>query len=226
MDALQGQDPAAEGLQPNMDRNSNNAVIVFQKNLILGKVKTRLAKTIGNEAALDIYRSLINITYSELSQLKDVDILVYLSDYVEELPFDIKGKNYKIFAQKGSDLGDRMKNAFEETLANGYQKCVIIGTDCPDLSMKEIQQAIDHLATHDVVFGPAEDGGYYLLGKKEILPFLMQNINWSTSEVLATSIERLKNEKLSYKLLEKLGDIDTEKDWKNYKLRKANEQLP
>lgn len=219
-------DLAVEEPRHNMERKSKNVIIVFQKNLILGKVKTRLAKTIGNEEALNIYKSLIRTTYSELSKLKDADIVVYLSDYVEELPFDIKGKNYSIFAQHGLDLGERMKHAFEETFALGYEKCLIIGTDCPELSMKEMQSAIDNLSNHDVVFGPAEDGGYYLMGKKKLIPSLLQGINWSTDEVLSKSIEKIEKENLTLKLLERLGDIDTEKDWKNYKLRKANEQLP
>lgn len=222
----QVQVPAVEGQLPNMERTSKNAVIVFQKNLQKGKVKTRLAKTMGDEEALEIYKSLIKITYHQLSKLKDADILIYLSEYVEELPFDIMGKNYQIFAQNGSDLGQRMRNAFDETFAKGYQKCLIIGTDCPEIGMQELQKAYDHLATCDVVFGPAKDGGYYLLGKKTPIPLLLDGIKWSTDEVLSKSIEKVENEKLTYALLSTLGDIDTENDWKNFKAKKSNEQLP
>lgn len=226
MAVLPEQDPVVEGLQHNMATSSKNAIIVFQKNLISGKVKTRLAKTLGDEVAMEIYRSLIKSTYDEISKLKEVDIFIYLSDYVEELPFDIKGKIYKIHAQKGKDLGERMNEAFKDCFDHGYEKCLIIGTDCPEITAQDLQLALDKLYFKDLVIGPAEDGGYYLLGIKKHTPSLFESINWSTDQVMTSTIQKAEEQGLSYDKLKTLNDIDTEEDWKLYKLKKTNEQLP
>jgi rSAM/selenodomain-associated transferase 1 len=224
--ALPEQGPVVEELQHNMITKTKNAVIVFQKNLVAGRVKTRLAKTLGNDEALEIYKSLIKTTYLEIGQLKDVDIFIYLSDYVEELPFDIKGKSYQILAQEGKDLGERMKNAFRDCFGKGYQKCIIIGTDCPEISTKDMQLAFDKLSYKDIIIGPAADGGYYLLGLKKETPALFESINWSTAEVLSSTTHRAEGQNLSFEKLRTLNDIDTEKDWKLYNLKIKNEQLP
>jgi uncharacterized protein len=194
---------------------NQKAIIVFQKNLVLGKVKTRLAVDLGKEKTLDIYRHLVISTYKVLQSLKDTEIFIFFSDYIEELPLDTS-LNFTGYLQKGNDLGERMLNAFSEVFDKGHQSIVIIGTDCPYLTKEILMDAFDILEEDDVVLGPAKDGGYYLLGMKTVIPELFKNIPWSTDKVLDLSLDVIRSQKLSFRLLPFLSDIDTLEDWENY----------
>jgi len=141
---------------------SKNLVMVFTRNPELGKVKTRLAKTIGNESALNIYKFLLNHTEIAIRGI-NCDKAVYYSIKVRNN--DIWDKTvYQKHQQKGNDLGERMHNAFREAFSKGYKKVVIVGSDLYDLEAKDINYAFEQLSKCDVVIGPAVDGGYYLLG--------------------------------------------------------------
>lgn len=192
---------------------NQNAVIVFQKNAELGKVKTRLAATLGDQQALDIYRHLIDKTYSQLSGISDADIFVYFSEFHEKSSLKIP---HQTAVQKGVDLGERMKSAFEEVFAKGYKRVILIGTDCPDIETNILNQALQELLSNDAVFGPALDGGYYLIGLKEVYSEIFENIPWSTDKVLQLTEKQLNKRKLTYSLLKPLRDIDTPDDWESY----------
>jgi rSAM/selenodomain-associated transferase 1 len=194
-----------------------NAIIVFQKNLVLGKVKTRLAVDLGKEETLDIYRQLIDATYKALQPLKNTEIFIFFSDYIEELPSDVPF-NFTGYLQKGNDLGERMLNAFTGVFKKGYESIVIIGTDCPYLNKEILNNAFKILEENDVALGPAKDGGYYLLGLKTVIPELFKNIPWSTDKVLELSVDVIRSKKLSFRLLPLLSDIDTLEDWKDFKI--------
>jgi hypothetical protein len=188
----------------------NNLLMVFAKNPDLGKVKTRLAKTIGPEKALAVYLKLLEHTHAVADKIF-ADKAVFYSDRVEE--FDILDY-YKFpkFLQKGDDLGERMDRAFGEAFAQGYQKVVIIGSDCYELTSEIVSEAFDLLETYNVVLGPAKDGGYYLLGMDRHYSHLFRNKNWSTPDVLLDTLLDIKKMKKSYTLLPTLNDIDEEKD--------------
>jgi rSAM/selenodomain-associated transferase 1 len=187
-----------------------NAVIIFTKNPEAGKVKTRLAATIGNDAALSVYVQLLSRTVSITNQLP-VDKFVFYSNHI--MQEDIWNNNHFFKqVQSGHDLGERMKNAFTDIFKKDYEKIVIIGTDCPDLNPNIILNAFARLDFHDVVIGPAEDGGYYLLGMKQIHPQLFENISWSTDAVLSETQIKCDDLQLDYHLLPMLKDIDEEKD--------------
>jgi len=186
-----------------------NALIVFQKNEVLGKVKSRLAVTIGEEKALNVYRMLLDLTYSQVAKLSSSDIFVYYSDEIGDRSFHFPVTKR---IQKGQNLGHRMAVAFEEVFLSGYQKTVIIGTDCPEISAELLEQAFGVLDQKDAVIGPALDGGYYLLGMCRFNESLFQNMPWSSSEVTAQTIEKLNLHKISFGLLKTLRDIDTEED--------------
>ncbi|PSL07975.1 TIGR04282 family arsenosugar biosynthesis glycosyltransferase [Cecembia rubra] len=194
----------------------NTAIIVFQKNPVLGRVKTRIAKQLGDEKALEIYRILVQKTHEQLSLVPDSDIFLYYSDYLEDVSW--KPKHGKIFfrLQKGNDLGEKMRCAFEDVFSEGYQKVIIIGTDCPEISPSLLTDAATLLDLNEVVFGPAMDGGYYLLGLKKLHEGLFEKIPWSTDSVMELSIQYLKSNNISYQTLVLLSDIDTEEDWKAY----------
>ncbi len=190
--------------------SNSTAILVFQKNPVPGKVKTRLAATLGNERALEIYEELVGHTHRVLEQVDDADIFVYMSDSDEVYHFN---PSFQVKLQKGIDLGARMQHAFEVTFQLGYKRVLIIGTDCPGISPKLLHEAIELLSGNQVTIGPAKDGGYYLLGMDGFYPFLFENIAWSTSEVLDQTLQIAKNNTLGFSLLKKLRDIDTEADY-------------
>lgn len=188
----------------------NNLLMVFAKNPELGKVKTRLARTIGDQKALEIYLKLLEHTYA-IANKTFADKAIFYSNKIEE--FDILDY-YKFpkFLQKGDDLGERMDRAFGEAFGQHYEKVVIIGSDCYDLTSDIVEDAFALLNDHNVVIGPALDGGYYLLGMDRHYSHLFRGKKWSTPDVLLDTILDAKKLKLSYSLLPTLSDIDEEKD--------------
>lgn len=187
---------------------ANNALIIFTRNPDLGKVKTRLASTIGDEKALEIYKELLLHTMETTKNI-DGDVFVLYDKKIEEN--DIwPNETYHKFVQSGEDLGEKMQNAFQKLFDLKYQNCIIIGSDLFDLNEKLISDAFQILDLNDVVIGPAEDGGYYLLGLKKIIPEIFKNKKWGTSSVFKDTIKDLENLKIEY--TKKLNDIDTFED--------------
>ena len=186
-----------------------NALIIFVKNLIKGHVKTRLAATLGNEVAMDIYRQLLKNAHDKIQSL-EIDKIVFYSEFIED---DIwQNDLFQKEIQEGNDLGERMKNAFKSSFTAGYKNVVIIGTDCPGINKNILEDAFLKLNNSDIVIGTATDGGYYLLGMKKVHSFLFHNIEWSTDSVFQQTIELCNRNHLSYFLLPELSDIDEEKD--------------
>jgi rSAM/selenodomain-associated transferase 1 len=194
---------------------SREALIIFQKNLELGKVKTRLGKDLGDETALEIFKKLCTRTYIESDRLAQKKFLFY-SSFIPEAPEWSIG-NSEPRVQKGEDLGKRMLLAISEVLEEGYEKAVLIGTDCPEISTEILEKSFRALDQHEVVLGPAEDGGYYLIGMKQPISKLFENIPWSTEQVLPKTLEILKSKGISYSLLPTLSDLDTLEDWERFK---------
>ena len=194
---------------------NKDLLIVFVKNSVLGKVKTRLAKDIGDEAAFEVYKTLVSKTEEATKQVT-IDKHIYFSDTIEEIGWNHDFKTI----QQGHDLGERMKNAFKDGFDKDFENIVLIGSDLPDISMTIIQQAFELLKTNDTVFGPAKDGGYYLVGMKRLHKNLFNNIPWSTSKVFEETMKVLQSQSISVGLLETLNDIDTLKDLKNSSIYK------
>ena len=191
---------------------SRNLLLIFTRNPELGKAKTRLAKSVGDETALEIYKFLLNKT-KEVTQSLKCDKAVYYSIKVREN--DIwDSKVYQKHQQKGEDLGIRMQNAFQNSFDVGYEKVMIIGSDLYDLTPEIIEDAFVKLNTNDVVIGPAEDGGYYLLGMKILQPNIFQNKKWGTSSVRKETLSDLKDKKVH--LLQELNDVDVIEDIENH----------
>ena len=198
-----------------------NAIIIFVRNPVSGKVKTRLAKTIGDDKALLIYQLLLEHTRQVTGNLH-CDKFVYYSDHIDEND-DWKNGLYKKRLQSAGDLGERMANAFETLFTSGYQRLVIIGSDCLDLNSDLINEAFNRLSEVNVVFGPSTDGGYYLLGLKvPYPPGLFENKSWSTDTVLPDSLKTLEATGTSYQLLIPLNDIDEESDLPASLLKRVN----
>ena len=186
---------------------NKNLLIVFVKNSVLGNVKTRLAKTIGNVGAFNIYNELVAITEKASSET-NADKHIYFSDEVENSNW----KNDKKFVQKGADLGIRMQNAFQNGFDLGYENIILIGSDLPSISKEIIETGFDKLQQNDLVFGPAEDGGYYLIGMSKMNPSIFENKPWSKSELLAITLQELNAQKQSVAKIKTLNDIDTFED--------------
>ena len=184
------------------------ALIIFVRNPVLGKVKTRIAATIGDENALAIYKHLLQYT-KQIVSLVDVTKHIF---YADELNGNDLWDGNEKYLQSGVDLGDRLKNAFNCVFAKGYSKVIIIGSDCFELTPDILNSAFDKLNRSDIVIGPAKDGGYYLLGMGKPNPYLFDNIQWSTNRVLHETIEIMRENNLSFSLLTELNDIDEAKD--------------
>lgn len=195
-------------------------IIVFVKNIKLGKVKTRLAKTIGNQGAFEIYSELVKITEKVTTQI-NTDKRIYFSDAI----LDTKWNGFEKFVQKGEDLGSRMKSAFKKGFEDGYERIVLIGSDLPDINANHIHNAFEALQDSETVFGPAFDGGYYLLGLSKTYDCIFDNKPWSQSNLLDETLEELENQNISYKNLETLNDIDTFEDLIASAFYKSNVEL-
>lgn len=188
--------------------NTKNCILIFTRNLKLGKVKTRLAKTIGDEKALEIYQFLVQKT-KQISDQVQVKKRVYYDQSITENDF-WNSEDYQKFLQKGTDLGSRMYQAFLQAFQSDFEKVIIIGSDLYDLTPKIISEAFQELDKSDVVIGPAEDGGYYLLGMKVLHPLIFKNKNWGTDSVRKETLADLKEKKVF--LLEELNDVDIFED--------------
>ena len=185
-------------------------LLIFVKNPEAGKVKTRLAKTVGPENALTIYKHLLQHTHDVTEPLA-AEKIVYYSRNVEE--FDLfESHHFEKARQSGGDLGERMLNAFTNAFRAGYHRAVIIGSDCYELTTEILEQAYQALDESNVVVGPAKDGGYYLLGMQNLYPELFQNKKWSTEDVILDTLLDLKNLDLTYTMLPPLSDVDHEED--------------
>lgn len=185
-------------------------VIVFAKNIVKGKVKTRLAKTQGDDFAYNVYTRLVDITEKESTQVDSADVHVYFSDQIvpERWP------NQEKFVQQGESLGDRMKHAFQQGFAAGYERIIGVGADLPDLSSEVMREGLNSLTQSDTVFGPSDDGGYYLIGMRTMIPQIFENKPWSTEALLEITRNELNELGYSCTLLGTLNDVDTIEDLK------------
>ncbi len=195
-------------------------LIVFVKNIQTGNVKTRLAKNIGHIGASEIYKELVSITVNVAATI-DVEKQIYFSDTIE----DNNWENMTKKIQFGEDLGERMKNAFSAGFVSGFGSIVLIGSDLPDISKKLINSAFRALENTKIVFGPAQDGGYYLIGMNNLYNTVFENKPWSKSNLLKITLQHLIQNNINYHLLETLNDIDTYEDLVASNFYKNNKKI-
>ena len=189
---------------------SINHLIIFVKNPELGKVKTRLARTIGDEKALYIYKLLLEQTFQvTLPVLAEKKL--YYSEFVQNMD-QFNDLVYEKHIQKGDGLGDKMYNAMKHSFGEWAGKVVLIGSDCFELNSGIIEEAFKALEESDYVLGPAKDGGYYLIGMKELNLEIFQNKEWSAENVFLDTLLDIKNQEKSHYLLPTLSDVDIEED--------------
>jgi rSAM/selenodomain-associated transferase 1 len=197
-------------------------LLIFAREPVLGRVKTRLAADIGPAAALATYRELLALTAAAVAAAQ-VPATVWLAE-APALPAEPTQPRPEWPAlpwrvQPPADsLGERMRHAFAEAFAAGAARVLIIGTDCPGLTAALLLRALDQLATHDLVVGPAADGGYYLLGMSELQADLFASKQWSTDTVLADTLADAARLGLRVAQLPTLTDVDSARDldaWRN-----------
>jgi len=193
----------------------NDILLLLIRNPRLGKVKTRLARTVGDAEALHIYRILLEKTRQAALGVQAERWLFY-SDFMETGD-DWPETHFQKKVQSGGDLGDRMEQAFQQAFDAGAGKVLIIGSDCPGLTGLLLQEAFDRLDNADFVLGPTPDGGYYLLGMKDLDVSVFRGIVWSTDTVRTSTLEKIQAAGKTCSLLPELSDVDTEADWLTYK---------
>ena len=197
-----------------MQNPGKQHLIVFAKPPVSGKVKTRLARQVGDTKAVEIYRQLLDRTFLLLESLQEImQCTIAWTDLGDDISHNEK---FQHWLQPTGNLGEKMAWAVHKSLNSGSGKVVIIGVDCPTLTVDNITNAFEALDHTQVVLGPAEDGGYYLVGSTQDFPALFPDIKWGTNEVLQQTIESLKNSGISFHLLEKKYDIDTISDWERW----------
>lgn len=196
-------------------------LIVFAREPLPGKVKTRLAASLGDQHASRLYENMLQQVLETTRQLRDIETIVFWACEEESLQMLTGRYQCNSRSQSPGDLGQRMQAACAEMFSEGSTVCCIIGSDAPDLPMPYILEAYRLLEMQhsDVVFGPSRDGGYYLLGLCQVLPALFTNISWSSSEVLEQSLAAAKDSGLSTALLPEWQDIDTVEDLRAYQER-------
>lgn len=197
--------------------NSKSALGIFFRIPESGKVKKRLAEQIGDELALKAYQAMLYETMKKVETLEGIDIYGFYEGNLQisvELP-----TTFTYIPQIGKDLGQRMSNAVAYLFEKGYGKVVLIGSDSPDLPFKFITEAFRLLSLHEIVIGPARDGGYYLIGMNKPLNLIFNNISWGSDEVLKKTLLMTKKANIKYSLLPEWYDIDDLeglKQWKYY----------
>lgn len=193
-------------------KSQDNLLLIFTRNPELGKVKSRLAKSIGQKNALDIYKKLLQHTHDVVIQSNATKRVGYSETIGKD---DIWHHTlFEKFAQEGHDLGQRIESAFKQAFSDGYKKVIIIGSDLYDLRPYHLEQAFQSLSEHQAVVGPAKDGGYYLLGMTALIPTVFTHKKWGEDTVLKDTLKDL--EAFSVAILEELNDIDYVEDLEPY----------
>jgi uncharacterized protein len=203
-----------------MKRLSTNVFIVFVRAPRPGKVKTRLARTLGDERAAEFYRLCTDSVVKEINRLpRQWERYIFYAESVNSSEMNrLLGLGFKATVQEGKGLGERLENAFSRAFESGARKVVIVASDVPDLSAEIMEEAIDGLENSDVAIGPCYDGGYYLIGMKELHKELFTGISWGTERVYGQTLDAAESNGLTIFQMPILIDVDTEADLRRWLL--------
>ncbi len=208
---------------------NEKALIIFARQPIPGKVKTRLTPPLSPRQAASLYHFMLTDIMSRTEALEGVDrVLFYSGGEGAERYFQENCPGLPLHQQKGPDLGSMMEEAFSRVFADGYRTVAIIGSDCPDLPVSFICEAFRLLADgpSEAVFGPAEDGGYYLLAMKRVHRELFHGVSWGNGHVLRESLEKAGAMGLHVSRLPVWGDVDTFEDLTRLLKRGCSDSAP
>lgn len=185
---------------------------VFAKYWDPGTVKTRLALTIGDAAAAEIYRSLLTTTLRRCEAVEAIRILACWPPERQPEMMTLTHGRWCVEQQSKGDLGARMQHFFEKRLESPDSRAVLIGSDSPQIPLQRIEAAFVALASSPVVIGPSEDGGYYLIGATRVIPEMFADIDWSSDQVMHQTVNQLKSTGAPYAVLPTEYDIDEQAD--------------
>jgi hypothetical protein len=209
---------------------SSERLIVFTRYPQPGKTKTRLIPALGAEGAAQLQRAMTEYTLAQAALLSDaVSVEVWFAGGDRQLMQTWLGSQLAYHPQPDGDLGYRMQEAFEVAFAAGYERVITIGIDCPELSSAVMQRALDVLQSHDLVLGPATDGGYYLIGLSRFIPDLFVGVDWGTVAVLSQTVAIAQRLGLAIAYLDPLTDVDCPEDlvvWERQQLQALSSSVP
>ncbi len=199
---------------------------IFAKYWQPGKVKTRLGQSIGNAAAADIYRLMLEVLTERLRQVADVNTIVYAPRERRSEFEELSQGEWHLEAQSDGDLGHRLSDFVKRAIArNEDQRVVLVGSDAPELTPKLVRHALDLLDQSSVVLGPSDDGGYYLIAMRGLQP-VFDGIPWSTPEVFDATVGRLQQCNIPWAQLPVHQDIDTVFNLGDWILRMQQSKRP
>lgn len=192
--------------------NNEKALIIIAKYPGNDNVKTRLKGLMSHEKRIELYIYLLNQTLKKLGSITGVDTFIAFTPEDSEAYFS--RFNIELIPLYEGDLGASMFSAFKEVFESGYHKAALVGADIPDLSESIILNAFDVLTSNDLVYGPAKDGGYYLVGMNKLIKEVFENVPWSSAQTLKKSLDQAKQFGYTVGFTETLSDIDTIEDVK------------
>lgn len=190
------------------------ALIIMTRVPVAGETKTRLMSDLTGEECVIFHEACLRDLIQIQGKIK-IPTYIYYSGFLTENFVSIFHEKVKFIPQEGSDLGERMAQAFRQTLIS-HKHVVMLGSDVPNLRVPHLEKAFETLESKDLVLGPALDGGYYLIGMNTFHPELFKGITWGEAEVLEKTLERVQGKGLSYSLLERMRDLDTFEDLAEY----------
>lgn len=199
-------------------------LLVFVKYPRKGTVKLRLSVDLDEDIVKELYRCFVHDTLVTAQKIKVQLRICFFPPHEKEKFQEWLSHSLVFIPQKGSDLGERMKQCFTETFLEGFQRVVLIGSDSPDLPVTLLEQAFQELHTHDLVLGPSSDGGYYLIGFQatSFEPSVFEDVQWGTASVLAQTLQKIHDTKKDYRLLPQWSDVDTLDDLNHLLKRNRN----
>lgn len=196
-----------------MEKSNENAVILFARDPILGQVKTRLSPSLNNETILKLYICFLKDSLAKIQQMGHADGFVGVSPENHSGFFNGReSSGMTLFSQRGKTLGDKMRQAFIDRFAQGYNKAAIIGSDSPSLPVSYIKKAFD--SEKDLVLGPSTDGGFYLIAMKGKVSEVFSGVDWGTDKVLSEMLDRVVAGGFSFDVLPVWYDVDLPGDLK------------
>lgn len=195
------------------------ALVIFAKAPVPGRVKTRLCPPLTPDEAATLHGSFVLDTLERTKAaiikgrlLLDRFLACYPSASVAFFKILEERHGVRLLEQMGDDLGQRMHRVFTDLFGLGYRQVFIMGTDLPTLPLSVYQQAVSLIESHDLVLGPATDGGYYLIGLRRSVPELFTDVPWSTPDVLAVTRRNASTLGLTVGLLKEWRDVDVADD--------------
>jgi rSAM/selenodomain-associated transferase 1 len=208
---------------------AHQAVLVFCKPPVAGRVKTRLIGALSAREAAAVHVACARDTVATVNGVRGAQKWLYVAaDRATARRVGKRlriGRDWKVVTQRGADLGERMRNALEEQLRAGADKVVIVGTDSPWMGRERIERAFRLLDKSQIVLGPSEDGGYYLIAARQVVPKIFSGIRWGTATVLARTLRALQATRTAFRLLKRDFDLDRPVDLRRVERMAARDKL-